>query len=110
MAIGAYYDVYRVGQYEDRVSNIKSSIAELKAGDFYIDAKGKILEYIKILKAKEAQFLSKLQIPGVKTLEDLNRHLAEYRRTTLSFSGPALVKAFTGILEAKNAQEYEFFE
>jgi hypothetical protein len=42
-------------------------------------------------------------------LEDLNRHLSEYRKVTLSLSGPALVQAFTGVLEEKNAAEYDFF-
>lgn len=109
MAIGSYYDVYTVPEYEQRVSNIKSSIIELKNGDFFINAVSKLEDQIARLEAKERQFLSKINIDGVKTLEDLNRHLAEYRKVTLNLSGPALVQAFTGVLEEKNTAEYDFF-
>lgn len=109
MAIGSYYDVYTVSEYEQRVSNIKSSIAGLKDGDFFINAISKMKDQIERLEAKERQFLSKINIEGVKTLDDLNRHLSEYRKVTLNLSGPALVQAFTGILEEKNATEFDFF-
>lgn len=109
MAVGSYYDVYTVPEYEQRVQNIKSSIIELKGGDFFIEAESKLRDQIARLEAKEKQFLSKINIEGVKTLEDLNRHLAEYRKVTLNLSGPALVQAFTGVLEEKNAAEYDFF-
>ena len=109
MAVGSYYDVYTVPEYEQRVSNIKSSILELKSGDFFIEVTRKLEEQIARLEAKERQLLSKINIDGVKTLEDLNRHLAEYRKVTLNLSGPALVQAFTGVLEQKNAAEYDFF-
>lgn len=109
MAIGSYYDVYKVPEFTERVQNIKSSIAELKGGDFYIDARQKLEEQIARLEAKEKQFLNKIKINGVNTLEDLNRHLAEYRKVVLNLSGPSLYQVFTGILEEKNAKEYEFF-
>ena len=109
MALGSYYDVYKVSDYKKRVSNIKSSINGLKNGNFFIDAERKLKEQISNLEKKENQFLSKINIEGVKTLEDLNRHLLEYRKVTLNLSGPALVQAFTGILEEKNAIEYDFF-
>ena len=109
MALGSYYDVYTVMDYTERVSDIKSSILELKNGGFFIEAEQKLRDLIARLEAKERLFLSKIQIDGVRTLEDLNRHLAEFRKLTLNLSGPALVQAFTGVLEEKNAQEYDFF-
>lgn len=109
MAVGSYYDVYTVPEYQQRVLNIKSSITELKSGDFFISAINKLEDQIARLEIKEKQFLSKINIDGVKTLEDLNRHLAEYRKITLNLSGSALVQAFTGVLEEKNAVEYDFF-
>jgi hypothetical protein len=36
MAVGSYYDVYSVSQYERRVSDIKTSVANLKNGEFFI--------------------------------------------------------------------------
>lgn len=109
MAISSYYDVYTVPEYQVRVSDIQSSIANLKGGSFFTEAKQKVLEQIKALQVKEAQFLSKINIPGVKTLADLNQHLAEYKKVVLNLSGPALFQSFTGILEEKNAKEFEFF-
>jgi len=35
MAIGSYYDVYTVEEYEKRVNNIATSIIELGNGNFF---------------------------------------------------------------------------
>lgn len=109
MAVGSYYDVYSVSQYERRVSDIKTSVANLKNGEFFIQAKNKVSDQIKNLKTKETQFLNRINIPEVKTLEDLNQHLNNYKNVTLNLSGPALMQTFIGVLEEKNTKEFEFF-
>ena len=109
MALGAYKDIYTVPEFTQRVSDIQTSIYGLKNGKFLTSAKNKVQQQIEILKSKEQQLIAKFQIDGVKTLEDLNRHLSEYRKITLNLSGPALVQTFTGILEAENDKEFAIF-
>ena len=109
MALGTYKDVYTVPEFTQRVNNIQTSIFGLKNGEFLTSAKSKVQDQIKILKDKERQLISKFQIDGVKTIEDLNRHLNEYRKVTLNLNGSALVQTFTGILEAENAREFDIF-
>lgn len=109
MALGSYKDIYTVPEYVQRVSEIQTSISSLKGGDFLTQARQRVESQINTLKKKEQQLLGKIQIDGVKTIEDLNRHLDQFRRITLNLNGSALVQTFTGILESENAKEFDIF-
>lgn len=106
MAIGSYYNVYDVDSYEQRVSNISQSIASLKSGDFYFDARNQLIAQIAILKAKEQKLFNLL---GVSSIEELNKALQEYREAVLNLSGAQLNEYFVGALRAENQKEFESF-
>lgn len=109
MGLSSYTDVYTVPAYQDRVSDIQEAVASAKGGAFIVQARQMVNTQIENLRRKEQMLLSKINIPGVKTLEDLNQHLAKYRKATLNLSGAALYQTFVGVLEEKNAKDFDFF-
>ena len=105
----SYSDVYRVAAYGPRVEEIGKEIENQKSmaeGAVFL-AKQKIEEQIDILKNKEAQIFSLL---NVKDINELNDRLKELQRATMNFNGSALYSNFIGILEAQNQREYIAFD
>lgn len=106
MAIGKYEDVYNVDEYEKRVANIASSIASLSSGNFYFQAKANVEKQIEILKAKEEKMF---QVLKVKSVDELNNRIQEYKKAVINFSGANLQTAFLDVLEWKNKELYDAF-
>ena len=107
MAIGSYYDVYTVEEYEKRVNNIATSIIELGNGNFFFQAKRKVLTQINILKIKEQKIFKLL---NVSNLKELNQRLEKYKTAVCNLSGAGLNEAFLEGLRWKSEKEFRTFE
>ena len=107
MAIGSYYDVYTVEEYEKRVNNIATSIIELGNGNFFFQAKRKVLTQINILKIKEQKIFKLL---NVNNLKELNQRLEKYKTDVCNLSGAGLNEAFLESLRWKSEKEFRTFE
>lgn len=106
MAIGTYYDIYKLDQYKARVSSILSEVSSYNSGGFLEAGKASLRSQIETLKQKEAQMFNLLQ---VKNIQELNARIEEYKKAVVNFSGVNLQEEFLGILEADNAEEYQSF-
>jgi hypothetical protein len=106
MAIGTYYDIYKLDPYKVRVSSILNEVSTYNSGEFLEAGKASLRSQIKTLKQKETQLFNLLQ---VKDIQELNARIEGYKKAVVNFSGVNLQEEFLGILEADNAEEYQSF-
>lgn len=106
MAIGAYFDIYKVDEYTQRVDDIASSIQDISGSQYFFEAKNHLKNQIRKLNYNESKIFKLL---NVNSIEELNKRIEEYKKCVLNLSGSGLYQNFIGVLEQKNAAEYELF-
>ena len=107
MVLSSYTDVYKLEDYQKRVQDISAETAMAISGDIKTQGKMRIQAQIDILRQKERQIFDLLK---VKSVEELNQRILEYKNTVINFSGAGLYEEFIGILQAENAEEYDDFQ
>ena len=107
MALSSYTDLYKLEDYQDRVRDIRNETAMALSGDIKERGKEQIKAQIATLRQKEKQIFDLL---NVKSIEELNQRILEYKNTVINFSGAGLQEEFIGILQAENSEEYNDFQ
>lgn len=90
MALSKYEDIYSYEEYSSRVSSINSEI-ETQVNIFKKDQlaeRSKLREELKSLREKESRLFENFE--GVKTIDDLNKRLEEYKEAAINFGGVSL--------------------
>ena len=107
MALSSYTDLYKLEDYQDRVRDIKNETTMALSGEIKQRGKEQVKAQIATLRQKEKQIFDLL---NVKSIEELNQRVLEYKNTVINFSGAGLQEEFIGILQAENSEEYNDFQ
>lgn len=107
MALGKYYDIYKLEGYKTRVAQIGAETSLAISGPIMLEGKNALTGQIYLLQQKEAKIFELL---GVKNINELNDRMEEYKAAVINFSGAGLAEEFINILEAEDAEEYNDFQ
>lgn len=107
-ATGSYSNIYRLKDYEERVSNLTKFFKTETTDSFLDKGEDYLTAQINELQKKEKALLGIIE--GIDTIEELEEHFNNINKYIVNFSGPEMYKQFILPLENENIKDFTAFQ